>query len=245
MTCTLRYLTATLSLFACTCVANAQRQLPADMPTTDAPRILYVYDALCGWCYGFSPALGEFVEAHPDLPVEVVSGGMIVGEREGPIGEVAAYIKQAYKDVERATGVEFGQDFITGPLERGDMMMSSVPPARLLAWSREQAPDKQYEAANALQRGIYFHGFGPGSEQLATFLAEQLSLKPADAIAALTDERYADPARRDFALTQQLGVRGFPAVFLVRGQTAYPLANGYTGVEQLEERLASIEGKKG
>ena len=72
--------------------------------------IIYVYDALCGWCYGFSPVIKQVFEKYQaQFDFEVISGGMILGERQGPIGEVAAYIKGAYKTVEDTTGVKFGE----------------------------------------------------------------------------------------------------------------------------------------
>lgn len=211
--------------------------MPAD--TADAPRLLYVYDALCGWCYGFSPVVGELRRRHPELPVEVVSGGMIRGGRRGPLGEVAAYIKSAYRDVERATGVRFGAGFVEGPLETGEMYMTSEPPAALLAYVREVAPERAYDAAHALQEGIYDRGYGPGSDELAAHLAGALGLDADDVAAALTDERYARLAEGDFALTARLGIRGFPALLLVRGGEVRVVANGYAPLEAVERHLAA------
>lgn len=58
-------------------------------------KLIYVYDALCGWCYGFSPIIKQFYKKHKNHfdSIQVVSGGMIRGERIGAIGEVAPYIK--------------------------------------------------------------------------------------------------------------------------------------------------------
>ena len=205
-------------------------------PTTDL-RLLYVYDALCGWCYGFSPVM-RAQAAESGLPVDVLSGGMIRGARRGPIGEVAAYIKSAYKDVERRTGVRFGAAFVDGPLERGDMYMTSEPPAALLAHVRETRPECQLDAAHALQEGIYGEGLGPSTPALARHLATAVGIAPAGAIAALTDARLAGAAARDFALAEQLGVRGFPAVFVVSGESAYPVAQGYVDGDAFRQNLA-------
>lgn len=209
------------------------------MQAEPAPRLLYVYDALCGWCYGFSPVLGELRARHRELPVEVISGGMIRGERRGPIGEVAGYIRWAYKEVEQRCGVRFGEGFVDGPLERGDMYMTSEPPAALLACARERDAGLAYEAAHALQRGIYFHGYGPGSEELARHLADVLDHEPSEYVDALTEPRYAALAEADFALTAQLGVRGFPALLYVRGREARLLTNGYAPLDVVEERLTA------
>jgi putative protein-disulfide isomerase len=59
-------------------------------------KMLYFYDALCGWCYGFSPVMQKTAEVYQDqFEFQVVSGGMISGSRIGPIGTVAPYIKTA------------------------------------------------------------------------------------------------------------------------------------------------------
>ncbi len=209
------------------------------MPPSPNPRLLYVYDALCGWCYGFSPTLRTFVKTH-GASVKVLSGGMIRGERRGPIGEVAAYIKRAYKDVEHRTGVKFGKGFVDGPLERGDMYMTSEPPAALLAWAREQRPDRQLDAAHALQDGIYDLGFGPDSDELATYLAVALDLDAAAAVAARTAPTYEAAARRDFALCEELGVRGFPALFVEQPDGLVAIANGFTDGHTLGKHLAAV-----
>lgn len=207
------------------------------------PNLLYVYDALCGWCYGFNPTLATFVKTH-DAQVQVLSGGMIRGARRGAISEVAGYIKQAYKDVEQRTGVEFGRGFVDGPLERGDMYMTSEPPAALLAWAREQAPEQQLAAAHALQEGIYGKGFGPDSPELARHLAQALSLKVGEAIAALAEPKYAAAAEQEFAVANQLGVRGYPALFVIQEDGLVAIANGFTDGHVLDERLAAVNSSQ-
>ncbi len=214
------------------------------MPTDrDDLQLLYVFDALCGWCYGFNPTLEAFAKTH-DAQVKVISGGMIRGERRGPIGEVAGYIKHAYKDVEQMTGVKFGRGFIDGPLEAGDMYMTSEPPAALLAWVREQAPDRQLEGAHAVQHGIYHEGHGPNTSALGTYVAAQLGLDADAAIAAMTDRNYALLAEQDFATSTQLGVRGFPALFVAQSDGFVAIANGFTKGAVLEQRLAATTFSK-
>ena len=73
-------------------------------------RIIYVYDALCGWCYGFSPVMRRLHDTYADaFDFEVLSGGMMTGTRVRPVAESMSYIQQAYKVVEEHTGVRFGR----------------------------------------------------------------------------------------------------------------------------------------
>ena len=91
-------------------------------------KIIYVYDALCGWCYGFSPVMEQFYrKQHDAVDFEVISGGMITGSRMGPIGEVAPYIRWAYKEVEEKTRVTFGEAFLKQVLEDGKRFLALSP----------------------------------------------------------------------------------------------------------------------
>ena len=94
-------------------------------------KLIYYFDALCGWCYGFSPVMSKVQEKYSGkLDIEVVSGGLFLGKRAGGVNEVAPHIKAgAYKSVERRTGVKFGQTFLEDVLKNGNMTPYDLSPA--------------------------------------------------------------------------------------------------------------------
>ncbi|HEX8350316.1 MAG TPA: DsbA family protein, partial [Hymenobacter sp.] len=70
--------------------------------TLDLPELLYIYDPLCGWCYGMTPVVQRIREAFDGrVNVSVLSGGMVTGDQVGPIRDKWAYIKTALPNVER------------------------------------------------------------------------------------------------------------------------------------------------
>lgn len=76
---------------------------------TDRIPVTYVFDAHCGWCWGFSEAFGAFVERHADdLDLEVVSGGLFTGSRVVPIASLG-FIPEANQRVSALTGAVFGE----------------------------------------------------------------------------------------------------------------------------------------
>src|SRR5687767_14668497 len=78
-----------------------------------AGTLIYCYDAYCGWCYGFSPVIRQIAAAYQgELPIEILSGGMIFEENPQHISAIAVYIQKAYKTVEATTGIQFGKDFL-------------------------------------------------------------------------------------------------------------------------------------
>lgn len=199
---------------------------------------MYVFDALCGWCFGFSPTVKHVARAlEGEVELEVVSGGLKRGARVGRLDEVAPYIRTAYRDVERATGVRFGRAFLDGPLARGDLVLDSLPPARALAVVKAIRPDLSLEFAAGLHDAIYLRGLQPRDPALASLLAGSLGLD-----VAVFDEAFASPrsielAEQDFTRAAVLGVSSYPTLVLVTGRDAVHVSRG---AEPFERVLAKV-----
>ena len=203
--------------------------------------VYYFYDALCGWCYGFSPVLQKFYENHRDeADFRVVSGGMIVGERIGPIFEVAPYIRSAYKEVEAAAGVTFGEAFLKNMLAEGTTVMTSVPPAVALTIFAEKFPDRQVEFAAELQRAIYYDGVPPEDTAAYAERAAKFGFDADEFNYKISSQEYHERARADFKLTQQFGIQGFPALVVQIDDEYFLLARGFTRLETLERVWGKI-----
>jgi putative protein-disulfide isomerase len=205
-------------------------------------KVIYVYDALCGWCYGFSPVIEEFARTHAnELDIEVVSGGMVTGERIGPIGEVAAYISWAYKDVEKATGVTFGKHFLEGILRDGKAVFTSIPPAIALSVFKSLKPEQSLAFAARLQKAVYYDGIEP--EKLAAYgtLAKEFGIDADDFIAKMQQEDYANAAEEDFSKSAALQVSGFPTIFLEHKGKLVLFGRGYTSIQNLEYQFSQAK----
>ena len=207
-------------------------------------KIVYVYDALCGWCYGFSPVMEQFYRKHRDaVSFEVVSGGMITGSRIGPIGEVAPYIRWAYKEVETRTGVTFGKAFLENVLEEGRTVFSSIPPAVALSVFKSYQADKAVLFAGKLQQAIYYDGLAPEDTAAYASLAEAFGIDGTTFVAQMDELTFQAQAQEDFHRAQQLGVSGFPTAFAEAEGTYYRLANGYTLLADLQSRFTTLRSE--
>lgn len=199
-------------------------------------KIYYIYDALCGWCYGFSPVIEKFYKQHKEeYPFEVISGGMVLGDREGPIGNIAAYIKDAYKVVEDRTGVEFGQNFLE-KLEKGKMEISSYLPARAMAAYKMMKSEDQVTFAQAIQHAIYYGGKPPAEKDTYYELMDKLGISPEFRM-HFNLPASEELAIQDFQLSQQLKVQGFPSVFVEKEGTYVMISHGYVPFQQLDDNL--------
>ncbi|MBR9921537.1 MAG: DsbA family protein [Bacteroidetes bacterium] len=211
------------------------------MNKSDKPKFTYVYDPLCGWCYGFSPVVQKIWERYQDeIDFEVISGGMVLGDREGPIGEVAAYIDGAHKQVEDRTGVKFGDAFMDGILREGSTWFSSMPPSIALAIVKKHAPEHAFPFASTLQKAIYKDGIDLNVPEAYLPYVEPLGISSEVFVQAMKDPAYQDLARQDFHFSRQLQVSGFPAAFVFLNNTYYLISRGYSDFEYLEGNLQKV-----
>ncbi|WKN40428.1 DsbA family protein [Tunicatimonas pelagia] len=204
-------------------------------------KIIYAYDALCGWCYGFSSVMEAFYQKHQKrVDFEVLSGGMVTGERIGPIGKVAPYIQRAYRDVEKSTEVKFGKAFLEDILEEGTTVFNSMPLAIALSVFKSYRANEAVLFASALQKAIYYDGTAPEDTKAYGLLAEAFGIDGERFTQQMKEDAFLAQTQQEFQRTQQLGVQGFPTVFAEVKNTHHPLTRGYTPLNELENRFTAL-----
>jgi putative protein-disulfide isomerase len=210
----------------------------------DKPALIYCYDAYCGWCYGFSPVMKQIAADFEDrLDVEVLSGGMLIGEQVVSIEKTAPFIQGAYKNVEELTGIKFGEDFlwhINNP-DQSDWYMNSEKPAIALSVFKTYYPFRQLEFATDLQYALNYEGRDLDDDEAYRHLLEKYSIVPEAFYAKLKDPEFKEQAYYEFALCKQLQVTGFPQLFLQESDSKfYLIAKGYTAYGELKARILHL-----
>ncbi|NIJ45697.1 putative protein-disulfide isomerase [Wenyingzhuangia heitensis] len=223
----------------CEVTSSQSTLIESQKETTAKIKITYYYDALCGWCYGFTNAFKQFKEAHSqDIDFEVVSGGLFTGGRVGYINNVAPYIKQgAYKNVEQVTGVLFGKKFIDKIFGEGDILLNSLPPAIALSIVKENKPEKSVEFAELLLKAAYKDGVDLNNFEAYKPYLTIINFNIVTFNKKVTDEKYKRLAMADFDsfVKKQLG--GMPTLLIEHKNKKGVLSNGYADYQELEKRL--------
>ena len=208
------------------------------------PRIIYCYDAYCGWCYGFSPVIKSLYEKHKHaFDFETISGGMIPIESTQHIGAIADYIRGAYKTVEDLSGIKFGEDYlwhINNPTE-SDWHPNSEMAAIAMSIFRDIYPDRTIEFACDLQFSLYEEGRDLTDKEAYRHLLLKYEIDADDFYTKLKSDEYKEKANYDFTLIKQLKVNGFPTAFIqVDDAKLYMISRGYSDLESVEKRITDI-----
>lgn len=208
----------------------------------DTPEIIYVYDPLCGWCYGFSPVMKKIKERYGDsLAYSVYTGGLVLGERIGTVKDKFEYVLDAYKQVEQTTGTMFGEGFKTNIVGKADeYVFSSVPPGKAFVIMKELQPDNALSFAHDLQRAIYWDGKDIHKPEMYVEIADKYGIDTGVFVQRFNDIAYDSLLTKDFETSAYYQAQGYPHVLLKKDDQYYLLTRGYNSYENLEPIINKI-----
>jgi putative protein-disulfide isomerase len=175
-------------------------------------RLLYGYDPLCGWCYGFSPVLRHLRRTRPDLPIVPVMGGLVTGARIGPYAEMEGYIRAASARMTQVTGMALSPAFFTRITGNPAVVASSIVPCAAVLQVRRHAPDRAADFAAAIQEAHFGAGEDLNDPAVHDRVASALGLRMTF---ALPEPRHLPPdLSAEFAATRALGIASYPTLMM-------------------------------
>ena len=207
----------------------------------EKPRILYIQDAMCGWCYAFGGILDELRLKHQDFfDFIAVSGGMVVGEKIAPISELKEFLKEAVPRVEEYSGIKFGEKYLA-LVEEGSYINNSIKPAIALSAFKSMKPFSSVEFAHDLQFEHFYNGKSLNEKEVYIELAANYDVDPDELLARMNSEQFRTYANDDFEFVKKLGITGFPCVLGETKKGLYMLAQGYIHEEDMDKILSAFK----
>jgi putative protein-disulfide isomerase len=204
-------------------------------------KMIYVFDALCGWCYGFSPVIKKLFEQYKNqFEFEVVSGGMMLHENSGRVSaEKSKYILGAIPRVEELTGVEFGEVY-KQQLADHTLFQSSLKPAIAIAIYKTYHPNDVVNFAAAIQSAQFKDGKDLEADQTYLDLISTTDIDANIFQKQLNNDEFAYEAQKDFNYAAELGITGFPAVIMKKDDQYYLISRGYQAYESLQPIVEKV-----
>jgi putative protein-disulfide isomerase len=186
----------------------------------------YLFDPLCGWCYGAAPAVSRLQEI-PGVRLELLPTGLFSAEGARPMDdEFAAYAWSNDQRIERLTGQRFTEQYRRRVLGNRQQLFDSGPATLALTAVSLTGPSRELEALKAIQRARYVDGSDVTSLVDLADLLEALDLKVAARLAHPdADLLGASRARmgRAQALMREFGARGVPTLIVESGAKRWML----------------------
>ncbi len=186
--------------------------------------LTYLYDPLCGWCYGATAVLPRLIDA-TRLKLVMLPTGMFAGSGAQVMDEeFAAYAWANDQRIARLTGQVFSDRYRTQVLENRQQGFDSGPATMALTAVHLTAPDREADALKVIQLARYVDARDINQVSvLAAVLADaglhdasRRTAQPDDVLLQATQTRMA----LGLARMRQLGASGVPTFVVDDGKRA-------------------------
>lgn len=177
----------------------------------------YIYDPLCGWCYGAAPLVKAAREV---LSVRPHGGGMMTGARRQSVTpQLRDFIRPHDARIAQLSGQRFGENYLDGLLCDTNAVFDSEPPtAAMLA--AEAIAGRGLDMLAQLQIAHYVEGRRITEHAVLIDVAAALGLDPAT-FAETLDHQSGEVVQAHINETRafmvQVGAQGFPSFILESG----------------------------
>lgn len=210
-----------------------------------AIHLTYLFDPLCGWCYGASPVLEKLI-ATPNVSLTLAPTGLFAGEGARPMdANFAAYAWSNDQRIERLTGQVFSDDYRRNVLAHSDGLFDSAPATLALMAVSVTAPDKEFAALKAIQRLRYVDGRDNTDTSILIGVLRDMGFEDAAGRLAVPDaellKAYRERTAAAKADMRHFGLEGVPALIAGQGQQRRPLKGQtlFTSPEAVFSALAT------
>jgi len=204
--------------------------------------LIYVADPMCSWCYGFGKTLDALLAQPGDaapLQLALVMGGLRPYTTEPLAPQRADEIFGHWQHVHAASGLPFAHAPHTA-LHEPDFVYDTEPASRATITVRTLAPKQVWRYFKAVQQAFYAEGRNVTRPDALADLAERQGLPRSEFALAFASEPMREATRQDFAQSQALGIRGFPALVAEHAGQLHLVSHGYVGIDELRERLGAV-----
>jgi putative protein-disulfide isomerase len=169
------------------------------------------------------------------LTIALLVGGL----RAGSTVPTDAHFREEILQHWRAVHARSYQPFaFHGALPDG-FVYDTEPPCRAVVTVHDLAPDTGLAFFHRLQRAFYVEQLPVTRSDVLARLADSASVSPQTFSTHFASEAMRERTRQHFVLTRELGVRGFPTVWMADAQQVQLLTRGYQPLEQL---APSVDG---
>lgn len=210
------------------------------MPSSAQPRptLLYFADAMCSWCYGFSPQMARVIESLPaDYDLIVLSGGLRPFNTEPMTEEGKAKTRGHWERVAEASGQPFDFRFF----DRQGFVYDSEPASRAVVTIRQMVPGLAFAFMAELSSSFYARNLDITDPNILAAHADALGIEPAEFLAAFHSPEMKEATMEDFRLAAKLGIDGFPTLVLAKGERLLLIGRGFMRAEDVIANLGQAE----
>jgi putative protein-disulfide isomerase len=203
----------------------------------ETPTLIYAYDPLCGWCFGFHPVMEKLARRFEmDLHIKVIPGGLAISENAQTIAEGFDSIPKESKQIEKITGITFGRNFYL-LAEEGSYLYDSEPSCIAQTVVNELAPEHALAFAGNIQNAFFVDGKNLNEWNTFETVMNEFSINTVKAKKLFESNAVKEKTYSSFEWCKENGASAFPALLLNIGEETGAITRGYRPFDTIESHL--------
>ncbi|MBZ4037496.1 DsbA family protein [Flavobacterium sp. 17A] len=197
-------------------------------------KMFYFTDAMCSWCFGFSPVIKKLKENYPDIDLEIVSGGFSPGSKQVVDPEYRDFLEYHWRNVNERSGQYFdhAMKFVSDTFT-----YDTEPASRALIVVQKLAAKKDYEFLNLMQKSFYSEGKDITDENVLGELAKEIGIDKIVFLENFNSDESKLKTQQGFQFSKQLGVRGFPTLLTLENGNVKLISHGFQSYDTLKPAI--------
>ena len=202
------------------------------------PKLYYVHDPMCSWCWAFSPVLHQVLnQLSEEIEVQYVVGGLAPDSQE-PMDEATQMMIQHHWQtiIQRVPGTQFNFDFWSLNTPK----RSTYPACRAVLAAKAQNPEKEDTMILAIQQAYYLHAQNPSNDDTLILCAESIGLNTQQFKRDLGAQDTHERLLREIAQARSMPIRGFPSLVLEQNGSLIPVSIDYRSAEPILNYIATV-----
>ncbi|HFI0664693.1 TPA: thioredoxin [Streptococcus suis] len=197
-------------------------------------KLYYIIDTYCGWTYGFNHIFTKFMQDHPDIEIEVINGGLFVGDNKKKMVDFQQ-AQTINKQIESYYQMSFGDNY-NQLFKDTNFIMDSLGPARAYSVLKNYVEPHQLAPLTLDIQTLFFEdGLDISQADSYTSLigTYQLPTKAMEELSSILNQP--ESLHPDFIKAYEMGVTSFPTLLLEKDGNFFNLINKVRTVDDLEK----------
>jgi putative protein-disulfide isomerase len=230
------FLIATIILASFTPETTSEKSFP--VTHSEKPELIYVYDPLCSWCFGFTPVINQIHAKYSGaVNFTILTGGLVLNREGEPATGSEELIRQMMEQIENSTGVKAGEPFFN-LMKSGTYVYNSEIPCLAHFIAKEIQPDSGFAFSKALQEMFFINGKNLNDTAVYLSAVDSFGIDKTLFLEHFRNPVYRDKIYKEFSDVSGMGVESFPALVLKKGGKTEVLTSGYITFEKLDRLIA-------
>ena len=182
---------------------------------TQTATLHYLFDPLCGWCYGASETIATLAK-HPDIDLQPWATGLFAGNGALPMKSFAAQAWANDQRIAALSGQKFTEAYRQNVLGADDASLDSTVATLAVTAVADTNPERVIEALRTIQSARYVAGKDVTTAAVVADVLTDLGLAGAAARVLSPDAALSELGRRRTAQARTLmstfQLQGVPAL---------------------------------